>query len=61
MSKKYTNQHNISLLMGIWLAHDSYDMVPAEKKLSVTTLLRSVRQVILGSRAVASDRVVEDV
>lgn len=47
--------------MSVFLAHDDYDMVPAEKKLSVTTLLRSVRQVILGSRAVATDSVVEDV
>jgi len=51
---EYTNQHNISLLMAVWLAHDTYDMVPAEKKVSVTTLLKSVRQNILKSRQVGS-------
>lgn len=47
---KLTNAHNISLLMSVWLAHDTYDMVPATKKISVTTLLKSPRQIILGGR-----------
>lgn len=52
---KYTNVHNISLLMSVWLAHDTYDMVPATKKISVTTLLKSPRQTILKSRLTGSD------
>lgn len=47
---KLTNVHNISLLMSVWLAHDTYSLVPAEKKISVTTLLKSARQVILAGR-----------
>jgi len=58
---KYTNTHNISLLMAVWLSHDTYNMVPAEKKVSVTTLLKSVRQTILKSRQVGSTALAEDV
>lgn len=45
-----TNKHRISPLMAVWLAHDTYDMVPAVNKISVTTLLKSVRQIILTKR-----------
>jgi hypothetical protein len=37
--------------MAVWLASDDYDMVPAANKLSVTTLLKSPRQIILSARA----------
>lgn len=41
--------------MAVWLAHDTYDMVPASNKISVTTLLKSVRQIILGHRVTGNE------
>lgn len=46
-----SNKHAISLPMAIWLGTDDYDMVPADNKLSCTTLLRPVRAILLSMRA----------
>lgn len=59
--KKFTNIHNISLPFAIMLATDNYDMVPAENKISVTTLMRSTRQVILAKRIEGSGGQLEDI
>jgi len=48
--KKYTNDKNISLAMGVWLAHDEYAYDPRPNVISVTTLLKSTRQIILSRR-----------
>lgn len=52
-----TNKHAISLPIAIWLGIDDYDMVPAEKKLSCTTLIKPVRAIILGMRAEKSGQI----
>lgn len=47
----YTNQTNIPLSVAAWLANDTYDGNPTNQKMiSVTTLLKSTRQIILNDR-----------
>ncbi len=48
MAKKYTNSTNIPLPFAVLLATDNYDFVPDENAISVTTLLKSTRQIVLG-------------
>lgn len=50
---KYSNQTGISLSASVWLATDNYDYNPDPFNISVTTLLKPVRQIILGKRAAA--------
>lgn len=52
---KYTNNHNVDLFAAAWLAHDSYDHNDDPYTISVTTLLRPVKQVILASRVPPSE------
>lgn len=52
--QKYSNVHKISLPLAVFLATDSYNFKPDEKSISVTTLMRSVRQTILTSRLEAT-------
>jgi hypothetical protein len=59
--KKYSNIHNISLPMAVFLAHETYDFAPSEKSLSVTTLMKSPRQIILGSRVKPGEEGQEDI
>lgn len=48
----YTNNTHIPLSIAVWLASDNYQGKPlADKAISVTTLLKSVRQIVLGYRA----------
>lgn len=55
-SKKiYTNDHNISLLMAVFLADDHYDHVADPTHISVTTLMKPLRQIILNSRLKQGD------
>lgn len=48
---QYTNQLGISLPIAVWLAVDDYDYINEPDTISVTTLIRPIRQVILGRRA----------
>ena len=50
MTKKFTNEKGVSLLMSVFLADDRYDYDPRPNVISVTTLMKSTRQIILGSR-----------
>ncbi len=50
-SIEYTNEHNIPLAMAVWLMHDDYDYIHDPKYISVTTLMKPVRQIILAARA----------
>lgn len=62
MAAKYSNVNNISLPMAVWLARDEYDHDPRTNVISVTSLLKSTRQIVLGARASPSDSVMlEDV
>lgn len=47
---KYSNPSNIALSMAVWLAQDSYDYVEKPNYISATSLLKSVRQLILTAR-----------
>lgn len=46
----FTNNHNISLAMAVWLLHDEYDYVDDPKHISATTLLKPLKQIILSRR-----------
>lgn len=48
---KYTNQTGISLPIAVWLAVDDYDYINEPDTISTTTLIRPIRQLILGRRA----------
>ena len=50
MKNKYTNNTNISLSMAVFLATDNYDHDPDPNHLSVTTLIKSPKQIILSDR-----------
>lgn len=45
-----TNNHNISLPLAVWLLNDEYDYDPRKKVISITSLQKSVRQVVLSKR-----------
>lgn len=45
-----TNKNNLNLAMQVWLINDSYDYVSDPKYISATSLLKSVRQIILEKR-----------
>lgn len=52
---RYTNLTNIPLSVAVWLIADDYDgQARKDKMISVTTLLKSPRQIILGKRAEAT-------
>lgn len=46
----YTNEHNIPLPLQLWLINDDYDHDPDENVISVTTLLKSVKRIVLGRK-----------
>ena len=57
---RLTNNTGVSLSMAVWLADDPYDYVDIPNYISITTLMKSVRQIILGSR-LSSNVVTQDV
>lgn len=51
-SVRLTNLTNINYPLAVWLASNDYDLEPEkEKTISATTLLKSIRQIILSDRA----------
>lgn len=56
---KYTNNKNISLPMAVWLAHDDYEYSTKQKTISVTTLLKPTRQLIIQSRMTEAEATVD--
>lgn len=46
----YTNSTNIHPLVGVWLAHDDYDGKTEENHISVTSLIKPIRQLVLMDR-----------
>ena len=55
-----TNNSNFGLAMAVWLAHDEYDagedLFPGKPVLSVTSLLKPTRQLILSNRVPPAQR-----
>lgn len=47
---KITNNSGMSLPMAVWALHDEYDYQPEENYISATSLMRPLRQLILGNR-----------
>ena len=47
---KITNNYNISLSLAVWLLHDEYDYVNEPNYISVTTLMKPLRHIILPRR-----------
>ena len=52
---RLTNNHGIDLSLAVWLAHDDYDYVDKENYISVTTLIKPLRQIILPMRIPKDD------
>lgn len=47
---RYTNNAGVDISAAVWLAYDDYDYVQSENYISVTTLIKPVRQIILPQR-----------
>lgn len=47
---RMSNTAGIDLSAALWLAHDDYDYVDKPNYISVTTLIKPIRQIILGMR-----------
>lgn len=58
---RYQNQGNISLAMAVWLAVDEYDYVNKPNYISATSLLKSVRQLVLTKRLTNDSEQVLDI
>jgi hypothetical protein len=53
---RITNNSGISLPLAVWLIHDEYDYVDAENYISVTTLMKPLKQIILPHRIPPTER-----
>ena len=47
---RMSNNAGVDLAAALWLAHDDYDYVDKPNYISVTTLIKPIRQIILGER-----------
>lgn len=54
---QYTNNHKIPLPLAVFLATDHYDYVP--NTFSATSLLKPIRQLVLGARMQAEENIVD--
>lgn len=54
-----TNDHNLSLLMAVWLLHDNYDYNDEPNYISATSLLRPIKQIILAKHVIAEDNTMD--
>lgn len=52
----YTNSDNIPLPLAVWLANDDYDFVGGENRISVTSLIKPIKKLILSSRVPFKER-----
>jgi hypothetical protein len=50
LATRYTNMQRIPLSVAVWLAWDEYDHNADEKHISVTSLLKSTKQLVLAKR-----------
>lgn len=51
-----TNKNNLSLTLAVWAVNDEYDYVSDPNYISVTTLMKPLRQIILGRRIKREDQ-----
>ncbi|MGB1226443.1 MAG: hypothetical protein ACPG9K_01015 [Poseidonibacter sp.] len=47
---RLTNKEGISIPLAVWLAHDDYDYDGRDNVISTTTLLKPIRQIVLGRK-----------
>lgn len=59
MTERLTNNAGIHLATAVWLAHDDYDYVDKPNYISVTTLIKPLRQIILATRVPVEERVAD--
>jgi hypothetical protein len=52
---KYSNIANVSLSVAVWLAHDEYDYNDDPNTLSVTSLIKPIREIVLSRRIQIDD------
>lgn len=57
---RMTNNAGLDLSIAVWLASDEYQYDTRENYISVTTLIKPIRQIVLGSR-VPKESMVEDI
>lgn len=55
MTQKYSNSLNMPLSLAVYLATDHYDHAAVGAGLSATTLIKPIKQVILGKRATGEE------
>lgn len=53
---KITNRSSINLPLAVWLMHDTYDYVDKPNYISVTSLMKPIKQTILAARIPLSER-----
>lgn len=53
---RITNNNQISLPLAVWLVHDEYDYVDLKNYISVTTLMKPLKQIVLPSRIPPEER-----
>lgn len=56
---KLTNETKISLPIAVWLAHDSYDYDDRPNVISMTSLLKPTRMIVLGMKFAGEDKTVD--
>lgn len=56
---KYTNKSNISLPIAIWSLMDNYNHDSRDNVISVTTLLKPIRQIVLGRKYKDCDKEID--
>ena len=54
---RVTNNAGLNLAVAVWLAHDDYDYIDKPNYISVTTIIKPVRQIVLASRLEGEDRI----
>ena len=57
--KKFDNPQGISLPMAVWLARDEYQHDERTNVISVTTLLKSTREIVLSARVPQGDCLID--
>ena len=55
MTVAYTNKANLPLSLAVWLTHDTYDHDDRANHISATSLIKHLRQLILGLREIKDD------
>lgn len=58
-NERITNNQGLNLAVAVWLAHDEYDYVVADNYISVTTIIKPVRQIVLPMRIPVEARVTD--